>query len=163
MRYKMVGCCCCENAFYIFPFLFQCSGKDVCHALSVLKRTSLQHAIFNQTVKNKQWQQTPCRLNGEFFLKASHQLTHFSNHLELIMKILNAGRRWGRNGEERKDVKVQWQLTDASLHKPSILVSLNSLYGKRQDGWSCTSLILTSLGEIVPAPMLVSGPVPCRF
>lgn len=47
MRYKMVGCCCCANAFYIFPFLFQCSGKDVCHALSVLKRTSLQHAIFN--------------------------------------------------------------------------------------------------------------------
>lgn len=36
-------------------------------------------------------------------------------------------------------------------------------FWKSQGGRRCTSHILTSLGEIVPAPEPVSGPVPCRF
>lgn len=128
----------------------------VCHALSALRRSGLLHAIFTCTVKTNQWQQTPCCLNGGLFYTDLQQSA-------IINEKLECKNRMGEIKRRKRKCESSQQLTDASLHKLCRFLFVFVFFWKRHCDRRCTSLILTSLGEIVPAPEPVSGPVPCRF
>lgn len=103
---------------------------------------------------------TPCCLNGRVPAGCHKHVLYNprspAQNLELLLRKRKCNNRMGeKKGEKRCECPV-------TANRSQVAHTL-LFFWKHQGNLRCTSLILTSLGEIVPAPELVSGPVPCRF
>lgn len=99
---KMVGCCCCANAFPIFPCWLMYRKSCVYHALSALRQCCILHAISPCTVIS-----TPCYLHGQELYVCSIKCVLYKS------TIINEKCVHKVNGRDKEGKEKMWRLTNS--------------------------------------------------